>query len=203
MNLDTMSQDQKNKLLEEMANEAKKLQPPPSEKEHASAALLQAKQRRISTRKASDPGNMAGDSLPEVFESFCKTYRQTMMTNVVWAKFCKDSKLFNAKFKKPDVDMVWSKVAGKEKKVGFAAFEKLLTGVADKKGIPAAEVVEHVLNHARVSSSGTKGQSRFYDDKSQWTGAAKNGGPTTVDDRQTLEGLSNRGNKANVRGVVQ
>eukprot|EP00617_Octactis_speculum_P020293 CAMPEP_0185744792 /NCGR_PEP_ID=MMETSP1174-20130828/2992_1 /TAXON_ID=35687 /ORGANISM="Dictyocha speculum, Strain CCMP1381" /LENGTH=226 /DNA_ID=CAMNT_0028418415 /DNA_START=34 /DNA_END=714 /DNA_ORIENTATION=- len=207
LNLDKMSQSQKNKLLDEMANEVKKLQPPPSEKpseaEQRSAAVLQAKTRQRNTKPASAPGNMGGESLQEVFESFCKTYRQTAMTNVVWAKFCKDAKLFNAKFKKPDVDMVWSKVAGKEKKLDFPKFQGLLAGVAAKKGIPAEEVEAHVLSNAKVSSSGTKGESRFYDDKSQWTGAAKNGGCTSKDDRQTLQGLSNRDNKANVRGVIQ
>ena len=43
------------------------------------------------------------------------------MTNTVFAKFCKDSKLLCSKFTKPDIDMVWSKVAGKEKKVRLSS----------------------------------------------------------------------------------
>ena len=45
------------------------------------------------------------------------TSLQTTMTNTVFAKFVKDSKLLDKKFTKPDIDMVWSKAAGKEKKV--------------------------------------------------------------------------------------
>ena len=47
------------------------------------------------------------------------TSLQTTMTNTVFAKFVKDSKLLDKKFTKPDIDMVWSKAAGKEKKVRF------------------------------------------------------------------------------------
>jgi hypothetical protein len=160
------------------------------------------------------------------------------------AKFCKDAQLLDKSFAKADIDMVWSKVAGKCKKVRFVCsllspppslslfslhfqvgslahvfflslyflslpqldfdqFKGLLNGVANKKGCPYEEVEAHVLDNAKVTSSGTKGESRFYDDKSTWTGAAVQGGPTNVDNVQTLASLSNRDNKADARGVVQ
>ena len=86
--------------------------------------------------------------------------------------------------------MVWSKAAGKEKKIGFDTFKKCLAGVAEKKGVDPSEIEAHVLDNAKVSSSGTKGESRFYDDKSTWSGTAVQGGPTNIDNVQTLEGLT-------------
>mmetsp|Transcript_7449 Transcript_7449/g.8851 ORF Transcript_7449/g.8851 Transcript_7449/m.8851 type:complete len:224 (+) Transcript_7449:178-849(+) len=201
--LDTLNDNNKNRLLEQMAYELKKLEPKDGNDQAAAAAKIQALQRKNGACKASESGNMGGgDDLQGVFSAFCATYRQQSMTNTVWAKFCKDAKLLDKKYTKPDIDMVWSKVAGKEKKLGFESFKKLLGGVAGKKGCSYDEVEAHVLNNAKVSSSGTKGESRFYDDKSTWTGAAVKGGPTTNDNVQTLSSLSNRDNKADVRGVV-
>jgi hypothetical protein len=200
--LDTLNDLNKNRLLEQMAYELKKLEP--KDDKAIAASKIQSIHRKNGTTKADAVGNMGGgEDLQGVFASFCATYRNSAMTNTVWAKFCKDAKLFDKKFTKPDVDMVWSKVAGKEKKLGFESFKALLGGVAGKKGCSYEEVEAHVLENAKVSSSGTKGESRFYDDKSTWTGAAVKGGPTTNDNRQDLSSLSNRDNKADVRGVVQ
>ena len=74
--------------------------------------------------------------------------------------------MLDKKFSKPDVDMVWSKVAGKEKKVGFPSFLKFLQLIAERKGVPIETLHEQVLA-ARAQNSGTKGSSKFYDDKSK------------------------------------
>ena len=58
----------------------------------------------------------------------------------MWAKFCKDGKLLDSKFKKQDIDMVWTKAAEKQIKHLSEVFLKLLAGVAEKKGITADEV---------------------------------------------------------------
>lgn len=99
--------------------------------------------------------------------------------------------------------MVWSKAAGKEKKVGFDIFLRLLDGVANAKGSPVEELHAHIKSHSTVKNSGTKGQSRFYDDKKTWTGVAVRGGPTTLDPKSSLSQLADRDNKADVRGVIQ
>jgi len=114
----------------------------------------------------------------------------TRRANFSQAKFCKDAKILDSKFSKPDIDMVWSKVAGKEKKVSYSLFVKFLEEIAKKKGVEYAEVEGHVMTNAQVSSSGTTGESRFYDDKSTWTGAAVKGGPTTNDNTITLQNLT-------------
>ncbi|KAJ1448784.1 hypothetical protein M885DRAFT_537797 [Pelagophyceae sp. CCMP2097] len=88
------------------------------------------------------------------------------MTNTIFAKFCNDGKLVDKKtFQKPDIDMVWSKVAGKEKKVSFEHWVKMLAIIAEKKGLTEAELQDKVLSDAKVKNSGTVGASRFYDDK--------------------------------------
>jgi len=188
MNVDSMKDEQKLRLLEQMAYELKKVSP--KDETDVAAAKIQSLQRAKQAKPASGQGNMSGGSLEEVFNSFCATYRQTTMTNTVFAKFCKDAKILDSKFSKPDIDMVWSKVAGKEKKVSYSLFVKFLEEIAKKKGVEYAEVEGHVMTNAQVSSSGTTGESRFYDDKSTWTGAAVKGGPTTNDNTVTLQNLT-------------
>jgi len=53
----------------------------------------------------------------------------------------------------------------------------------------------------KTSKGGTKVEgSRFYDDKSTWTGVATRGGPSTAGDQITLSGMMDR-KEAGVRGV--
>lgn len=141
-------------------------------------------------------------SLEEVFQNFCAIYREVAMTNTIFAKFCNDSKLVDKKFPKPQIDMVWSKAAGKEKKVGFATFKLLLEGIASAKGTPIDELHAYLQANAVVKNSGTKGSSRFYDDKKTWTGVATQGGPSTIEAKTSLSQLADRDNKADVRGVI-
>lgn len=186
--VETLNEAQKMRLLEQMAYELQKASGPPAQ-EDAAAAKIQAIQRKRS-QAAECSGGTSGASLEDIFSNFCAVYRQTSMTNTVFAKFCKDSKLLDKKFTKPDIDMVWSKAAGKEKKVGFPVFIELLKGIAAKKSTEYSEVEAFVLENAKVTSSGTKGESRFYDDKSQWTGSAVNGGPTNNDNVPTLASMT-------------
>lgn len=191
LKLEDLSKEEKLKLLADINKAVRKMFP--VDEQNAAAQKLQSLQRKKQAPKAAAAGNMgSGGSLAGVFAAFCATYRQEMMTNTVWAKFCKDAKLLDAMFTKPDIDMVWSKAAGKAKKVGFAVFEKLLEGVAHKKGVDSASVQAHVLENAKVSSSGTKGESRFYDDKDTWTGAATKGGPTNDDKVADLANMTSR-----------
>lgn len=53
----------------------------------------------------------------------------------------------------------------------------------------------------KASGGGTKAEyTKFYDDKSTWTGVATRGGPSTTGDQITLSGMMNR-EEAGVRGV--
>jgi len=167
--LDTLNENQKSRLLETMNYELKKLQPPKSDKDLAAEKIQRIGRGKVA-RSQNDAGP-AGETTEEVFINFCKAYRQTMMTNTIWAKFCKDARLLDKdKFPKPAVDMVWTTVARTEKKVTYTGFVELLKGVAVKKGVEYSVIEAHVLENAKVSNSGTKGASRFHDDKSTYTG---------------------------------
>jgi len=165
------------------------------------AQKLQAIMRGKNTRKTQS--SMAGgESLADIFKNFCSIYRQDTMTNTIFAKFCKDGKLLDKKFTKPQIDMVWSKAAGKEKKVGLPVFEKMLASIAEIKGKPYDDLVAFVQSNAQVKNSGTQGESRFYDDKDTWTGAAAKGGVESKVQKDGLATLIDRDNVADVRGAV-
>ena len=190
--LKSLNENQKERLLQQLSHEAIKATGGSSQSDEDKAAAKMQTLARGRQRRAEQASGCSGGSLPDVFQKFCQVYRQEMMTNTVWAKFCKDGKLLDSKFKKQDIDMVWTKAAGKAKKVPFEVFLKLLAGVAEKKGITADEVNEFVLSNSKgPSSSGTVGKSRFYDDKTTWTGTATEGGPSTNDNVPTLETMTN------------
>lgn len=173
LNLETLNDLNKTRLLEQMAYELKKVEQPPLAESDKAAIKIQTLQRKISSRNIHDAGDMSGHTMEEIFDSFCKTYRQVYMTNTIWCKFCKDAKLVDKDFTKADIDMIWSKLTGKTKRVGFGGFNKLLAGVAEKKTLTIHEIEQHIFHNATISNSGTKGASRFYDDKSTFTGAAR------------------------------
>mmetsp|Transcript_5186 Transcript_5186/g.7794 ORF Transcript_5186/g.7794 Transcript_5186/m.7794 type:complete len:232 (-) Transcript_5186:227-922(-) len=200
--LEDLTQRQKDRLLDQMQYELKKVMPQSEDEKALAAQKIQAISRGKAGRKG--PAMGSGENLEEVFTEFCKTFpSKTVMTNAIWAKFCKDSKLLDKSFNRAAVDMSWSKVAGKERTLNYEGFLKLLEEVASRKDMKLEEVHGHVLENAKVSCSATKGSSRFYDDKASWTGTATKGGPTNVDAVTTLEGQANRDNKADARGVVQ
>jgi len=90
-----------------------------------------------------------------------------------WMKICVDAHIIDRKYTKQDVDIIFSKVVTKgQKRINFRQFQDALRHVAGKKGCTNAAIMEKV-EHAHKSSSGTKGEySKFYDDKSTYTGAA-------------------------------
>ena len=52
---------------------------------------------------------------------------------------------------------------------------------------------DYILRNAKVVVQGTRGSSKFYDDKSNWTGVAKKGGPSTNDPKLSLATMTNTG----------
>jgi hypothetical protein len=167
------------------------------------AGKLQAIQRGNSRRKE-DAAGCGGGSIEEVFANFCKIYRVDQMTNTIFAKFCKDTKgvVDKKKFAAPQIDMVWSKAAGKHKKIGVDIFKQMLAAIADLKGVAPGDFEAFIISHAQVKNSGTQGESRFYDDKDTWTGVAVKGGPDTSLAKNDLSALADRDNKADVRGNI-
>eukprot|EP00659_Diplonema_papillatum_P009157 gene9157-14200_t len=125
------------------------------------------------------------------------------MTNAMFAKFCKDSRVLDRKFTATDADLLFSKIKPKGgRTISFDCFRyQGVPEIALKKGIKTDELVERMLSNHGPTSSGTVGDNvRFHDDKSQYTGVHKNGGPTNVDlGTSDLAFITNRG-EADVRG---
>ena len=107
------------------------------------------------------------------------------------------------RFTLPQIDMVWTKAVGKAKKADYKQFLDMLEQIAGLKGLEFDALKAKVIKNAKVKSSGTKGESKFFDDKSKWTGVAVQGGPDSTAPKTGLAALANRDNKANVRGLVE
>lgn len=132
-------------------------------------------------------------TLQAVYDMFCGYWRQTTMTNLAFVKFCRDTKLNDAKFVKAGIDLIWTRCAKKEKKVKFEVFQLMLDEIAATKGTSREVLDDYILRNAKVVVQGTRGSSKFYDDKSNWTGVAKKGGPSTNDPKLSLATMTNTG----------
>lgn len=132
-------------------------------------------------------------TLPGVFALFCGYFNAKEMNNQIFAKFSHDCALIDAKYARANVDLVWTKVAGKKRRVGLDAFLLMLDAIAACKGVARPEIDDHVLRHAHLEITGTRGSSKFYDDKANWTGVAKQGGPSHYDPQITLATMTNTG----------
>eukprot|EP01063_Lacrimia_lanifica_P000667 TRINITY_DN1034_c0_g3_i1.p1 TRINITY_DN1034_c0_g3~~TRINITY_DN1034_c0_g3_i1.p1 ORF type:complete len:185 (+),score=79.84 TRINITY_DN1034_c0_g3_i1:59-556(+) len=159
-------------------------------------------------RRKSSARPISGENLQEVFETFCAfgggANAKAEMDNARFAKFCKDSKLVDKKFTSTDCDLIFSKIKAKgERKIPFATFKtKAIPEIAAKKGMTADELEARILGAGGPTSSGTKADAvKFHDDKDQYTGVYKAGGPTNVDvGTSDLSNITNR-KDADVRGV--
>jgi len=91
-------------------------------------------------------------------------------------KFCKDSGLLGHGFSKTDVDLCFAKVVPKGKRrMDFNCFKDACRVIAQKRGSSTGEVMAKVAAANGPVLSGTKTEySKFYDDKSTYTGAATN-----------------------------
>jgi hypothetical protein len=140
----------------------------------------------------------------EAFASFGGAHSKEM-DNAHFAKMCKECGLIDKVFTTTDVDMIFTKVKAKgERKITFQQFvEGVLPAIAAKKKISEDEVAERIAS-AAPQSSGTKAEAtRFHDDKSQYTGVYKAGGPTNVDrNAGNLSGVVDRRVDADVRGAT-
>ncbi|GET92250.1 hypothetical protein, conserved [Leishmania tarentolae] len=142
----------------------------------------------------------------EAFASFGSAPSKEM-DNSHFSKMLKECKIIGKTFTSTDADLLFSKVKAKDaRKITFMEFkEKAVPEIAAKMKKTPADIEVMISNNA-PKSSGTKADVvRFHDDKSTYTGAAKQGGPTNVDrnagslagvvDRR-LETIDNRGTTA-------
>lgn len=145
--------------------------------------------------------------LEQVFEAFASFGGAPTreMDNSHFSKMCKETGLVSKDFSTVDVDMIFTKVKAKgERKISFEQFVNgVIPAIAQKKKMTEEAVAGQICAHG-PQSSGTKAEAtRFHDDKSQYTGVYKAGGPTNVDrDSGNLSGLVDRRVSSDVRGVT-
>jgi hypothetical protein len=122
--------------------------------------------------------------LQAVFEAFASfgTGAQKDMDNSHFSKMLKETKIIDTKsFTSTDADLMFNKHKT-ERKLTFANFrDKVLPEIAAKKKVTVEDLAATLASSA-PQSSGTKADAvKFHDDKSQYTGVYKAGGPTNVD----------------------
>lgn len=148
------------------------------------------------------------EQLQHVFEAFASfgTGPSHEMDNSHFSKMLKESKIMDTKtFTSTDADLLFNKVKAKgERKINFATFrDHVVPEIAAKKKTTPEAIAETLISCA-PQSSGTKADAvKFHDDKSQYTGVYKAGGPTNVDrDPHSLAGVVDRRVGNDVRGAT-
>lgn len=88
-------------------------------------------------------------------------------------KFAQDSNLFDRKFKKTDIDIVFAKVVTKgTRKINWGQFQSGIRLIAEKKECTVQVVQEAIEATSGPKLSGTKAEAnRFHDDKASYTGS--------------------------------
>jgi hypothetical protein len=91
-----------------------------------------------------------------------------------FAKFCKDNKLVGHGMQKTDVDLIFAKVVPKGKRrMDFNMFQEACRHIASKRNQSNGDIQNIVASSEGPTLVGTKTEySKFYDDKSTYTGAA-------------------------------
>jgi len=89
-------------------------------------------------------------------------------------KFCKDNHLVGHGMQKTDVDLIFAKVVPKGKRrMDFTMFQDACRHIASKRGQPNGDIQKIIEKSTGPALSGTKAEySKFFDDKSTYTGAA-------------------------------
>ena len=107
----------------------------------------------------------SASSLQEVyarFASFGKSQQDASgaaMDGKAFAKLCKDCKLLDPKFTSTDVDLIFAnnKVKNKaERKITFLQFTVALDLVAERKGVPIADIHQKLLQQGGPATNNTQ-----------------------------------------------
>lgn len=91
-----------------------------------------------------------------------------------FCKICVDCNLFDKKFRKEDMDVLFSRVVTKgQRKLTYEQFQKAVRGIAQKKEVATSEVQTIIGKHTGGPElHGTQAEYvAFHDDKSLYTGA--------------------------------
>lgn len=146
--------------------------------------------------------------LASAFEAFASfgTAPSKEMDNAHFSKMLKECKIIDGKtYTTTDADLLFNKIKAKgERKVTLAQFrDHGLAEIAAKKKT-TAEAIAEIITNSSPQSSGTKADNvKFHDDKSQYTGVYKAGGPTNIDrNAGSLAGVVDRRVGNDVRGAT-
>jgi len=170
------------------------------------ACTIQAAERGRAERKVAKKG----DDLKSVFAKFANYGKSSMQKNdgqsidsTHFRKMLKDSKLIhNKKFNGNACDTMHVSCRKKgEKTLDYTDFvEKVIPKLAEVWGVEPDEIVARITNGGPKCNGTKAGFSKFYDDKTTWTGVATRGGPSTNDNRITLSTMMDR-SPADARGI--
>ena len=127
------------------------------------------------------------------------------MDNAHFSKMCKECGLVDkSRFSTTDVDLLFNKAKAKAaRKLTFHEFKSaVIPDIASKTGLSEEDLIAKITSSSPQSSGTVAEETRFHDDKSQYTGVHKAGGPTTVDrDPGSLSSLVDRRVENDERGA--
>lgn len=105
------------------------------------------------------------------------------MDNSHFTKMLKECKIIGKSFTGTDADMIFTKIKAKgARKITCAEFRSQGIPEIAKKLNKTSEEVENMIMSSAPQANATKADAvKFHDDKSQYTGVYKAGGPTNVD----------------------
>lgn len=128
-------------------------------------------------RLAADSANKGGSTEDEhPWDACIATFNSYGGENGVdsreFNKMCNDMGLYDKKFTKNDVDIVFTKAKGSNavRSLNAETFCTAVRLIADKKGVPTHQVQNVIANSEGPIIKGTEGASRFHDDKDSYTG---------------------------------
>ena len=159
------------------------------------------------TQSSIDPST-SRMSLQEAFVAFASFGGAVSneMDNAHFIKMCKECGLVDAKaFTTTDVDLLFNKIKAKgARKITFQQFQDgAIPEIAAKKKLQSSDVEAKICASSPKSSGTVAEATRFHDDKSQYTGVYKAGGPTNVDrNAGSLAGVVDRRVGNAVRGAT-
>jgi len=128
--------------------------------------------RRESASATKDEGEeMSWDLVEKKFNAFAG--RDGDLDGKEFLKVCEDCGLFDRKFGKKDVDIVFAKIcAGGARRIHFDQFKDALKIIASKKQVATSSVQGAVIESEGPHLHATKADNvRFHDDKSMYTGS--------------------------------
>jgi len=151
---------------------------------------------------------MATD-LKSAFEAFASfgTGTQTEMDNAHFTKMLKECGIIDKVWTGTDTDLLFNKVKSKgARKITYQQFvDQALPEIATKKKTTVEALSTKVQGSSPSTANATQADHvKFHDDKSQYTGVYKAGGPSTIDrDSANLSGIVDRRVDSDVRGTTK